>query len=176
MSVNKSSVDSVIKALYAYVNVDGENRRYLKRQLCTNQCIKYVLGNIINSSSSRTEHETLFSVLRPRDFVELIAGTDEKELFSGAEYIVEGVDIMKDVDEDKVSYLSKLFYKLSYVLLKFHTQQKNKNGEKVKETELRPDRDREAGQRHTHSTFGAGGRAHPKHVVKSPPPPVRKRI
>jgi len=161
MSVNKSLIDSVIKALYAYVNVDAENRRYLKRQLCTNNCVKYVLGNIINSSSSRAEHETLFSVVSPRDFVELISNTDEKDLFSGAEYIVEGLDIMKDVDEDKVAYLAKLFYKLSYVLLKFHTTQTKKKVES---------------QIKTNGESQTKLKADLKHVAKSPPPPARKRV
>ena len=164
MSVNKSVVDSVIKALYAYVNIDSENRRYLKRQLCTNNCIKYVLGNVINSSSARAEHETLFSVVTPKDFVELVSGTEENELFSAAEYIVEGLDIMKDVDEDKVAYLSKLFYKLSYVLLKFHLPQKE--NDKTAQSHIR-------GQSQGMAKLKETTRPN-KHAVKSPPPPVRK--
>lgn len=119
--MQKPEIDSTVSALCAYTRVSSQARRLLKRELCTNPCIDKVISELFTTDEKRQEYDTMFSVISPRDVSTVI--TDSKNLRGlkdSVEYYIHGVDILKAVREEKVDYISRMFYKLCEIIHPFY--------------------------------------------------------
>jgi hypothetical protein len=124
--MQKPEIDSAVSALCAYVRVSSTNRRLLKRELCTNKCVEKVVSELLNTDEGRTEYDTLFSVVSPREISTVIAESKTlADLKDSIEYYVHGIEILRSVPDAQVEYMTRMFYKLCSIIHPFYFTSKN---------------------------------------------------
>jgi len=124
--MHKPEIDSAVSALCAYVRVSSANRRLLKRELCTNKCVEKVVSELLNTDEGRTEYDTLFSVVSPREISTVIAESKTlADLKDSIEYYVHGIEILRSVPDAQVEYMTRMFYKLCSIIHPFYFTSKN---------------------------------------------------
>jgi hypothetical protein len=161
--MKKTEIDSVVSALCAYTKVTATCRRLLKRQLCTNACIDQAIHKFLHTDESRREYETLFSIVPPRDFSSVVSEADSlEELKSAVDYHIHGIELLKEVSDAQVDYMTRLFYKLASAIYPFYEDDAFLD-------EFKPvvsERAKGKGKGGKKTTF----------AVRSPPPPKKKRV
>jgi hypothetical protein len=163
--MKKTEIDSVVSALCAYTKVTATCRRLLKRQLCTNACIDQAIHKFLHTDESRREYETLFSIVPPRDFSSVVSEADSlEELKSAVDYHIHGIELLKEVSDAQVDYMTRLFYKLASAIYPFYEDDAFLDEFKPVVSERAKSKGKGKGGKKT--TF----------AVRSPPPPKKKRV
>jgi hypothetical protein len=163
--MKKTEIDSVVSALCAYTKVTATCRRLLKRQLCTNACIDQAIHKFLHTDESRREYETLFSIVPPRDFSSVVSEADSlEELKSAVDYHIHGIELLKEVSDAQVDYMTRLFYKLASAIYPFYEDDAFLDEFKPVVSERAKSKGKGKGGKKT--TF----------AVRSPPPPNKKRV
>jgi len=163
--MKKTEIDSVVSALCAYTKVTATCRRLLKRQLCTNACIDQAIHKFLHTDESRREYETLFSIVPPRDFSSVVSEADSlEELKSAVDYHIHGIELLKEVSDAQVDYMTRLFYKLASAIYPFYEDDAFLDEFKPVVSERAKGKGKGKGGKKT--TF----------AVRSPPPPKKKRV
>jgi|DEB0MinimDraft_6_1074348.scaffolds.fasta_scaffold08523_2 hypothetical protein len=163
--MKKTEIDSMVSALCAYTKVTATCRRLLKRQLCTNACIDQAIHKFLHTDESRREYETLFSIVPPRDFSSVVSEADSlEELKSAVDYHIHGIELLKEVSDAQVDYMTRLFYKLASAIYPFYEDDAFLDEFKPVVSERAKGKGKGKGGKKT--TF----------AVRSPPPPKKKRV
>ena len=162
--MKKTEIDSVMSALCAYTKINAACRRLLKRQLCSNPCIDHVIHKLLNTDESRREYETLFSIVPPREMSSVVSESDSlKELRGAVDYHIHGIELLKEVTDLQVDYMTRLFFKMAEAVHPFYDEDVLCEFEPVS---TKSTATRAGGKRAGGKTFS----------VKSPPPPRKKKI
>ncbi len=170
--MKKTEIDSVVSALCAYTKVTATCRRLLKRQLCTNACIDHAIHKFLHTDESRREYETLFSIVPPRDFSSVVSEADSlEELKSAVDYHIHGIELLKEVSDAQVDYMTRLFYKLASVIYPFYEDaSRHREADDAFLDDFKP----VVSERAKGKGKGKGGKK-TTFAVRSPPPPKKKR-
>jgi hypothetical protein len=116
----KKSIDATVRALCGYATTDLQTRRLLKKQLCQDVCIETVITTLFTTDKQRDEYVTLFEVVSPKDLSRIVwESSTIDELTDVVEYHVDSVDILKNLTENQLVYMTKLLYNLVKIIHKF---------------------------------------------------------
>jgi hypothetical protein len=81
---------------------------------------------LLNTDEGRTEYDTLFSVVSPREISTVIADSKTlSDLKDSIEYYVHGIEILRSVPDAQVEYMTRMFYKLCSIIHPFYFTSKN---------------------------------------------------
>jgi len=112
--MKKTELDSALSALRAYLKVSQEHRRLLKRELCRNKYIEKALTTFMHDEETRSEYDTLFELIPPRNMCTVISGAKTSaELKESVDYHIHGIELLSQVDDSKIDYMARLFYNLA---------------------------------------------------------------
>lgn len=133
----KKRTETLIKAFQGFFLAKESVRKMIKRQLCSDPCFAYIYKKLSDDSTTLKTYSLLLEIVSARDLTELIhQAKSRKTLKDLLEYYFEGLDICRDLSDEKVNYLNDLLFDFSHHIYTFHCYYEKQQKELSAETEV----------------------------------------
>jgi len=118
--LNTKIIKNNVKTMYAYSELSNKSKRDLRRALSDgNPCIAEIFEKIIVDDTTMDHYTTAFSFVTQEVFLGWLVNIEGPREFNDAIIShLEGIELLKDLDNGQMAFLQRLMYQLGLIICK----------------------------------------------------------